>query len=94
MVYLFYMAMIPFYILVMILSLFALASIILLYHFFKYRLYKKSNRAFIVVFIVGSLFFVFFEFLIFFSTDWQVLINAVQNSLKPSQNISEPDILR
>jgi RsiW-degrading membrane proteinase PrsW (M82 family) len=86
--------MIPFYVLVMILAIFTLASIILLYHFFKYRLYKKSNRIFIVAFVVGSLLFVVFEFLIFFSMDWQVLMGDIQNSLKPSKNISEPDILR
>lgn|GEM_PF-4889723 len=88
------METIPFYLLIMILSIFALASIILLYHFFKYRIYKKTNRMFIVVFVIGSLLFVFLEFLIYFSTDWQALVSDVQDSLKPSVRMHEPDILK
>ena len=79
----------------MILSIFTLASIIILYHFFRYRLYKKSNMSIIIVFVIGSLLFVFFEIMIFFSVDWQVLMNDAQNSLKrPTTNVSEPAILR
>ncbi len=78
----------------MVLSIFILASIILLYHFFKYRLNKKSNRIFIVTFIVGSLLFVFFELFVFFSIDWQILIANIEESLKPQNITTEPDILK
>jgi len=49
---------------------------------------------FIVVFVIGSLLFVFLEFLIYFSTDWQALVSDVQDSLKPSVRMHEPDILK
>ncbi len=63
------MKLILFLLFFVILFVFVLASVVLIYHFVRFRMEKEHHRLLVSVFVVGSLLFFILEFWLFFSID-------------------------
>ena len=67
------MAQVIFFIFAGAMALFAISSVIVLFHFLHYRLQKDKHRAMILAFCAGSLILFFFELSLLASADWDAI---------------------
>lgn len=67
------MVAIAFFLLLIIFSFFAVATVVLLYHFQNYRLHKEHHRLMAGIFVIGSTLFVCAELYLFFAVPWESL---------------------
>lgn len=67
------MAAIAFFVLLIILGFFGVATAVLVYHFRNYRLHKEHHRLMAGIFIIGSALFVCAELYLFSAVPWDSL---------------------
>ena len=81
-----------------VLLMFVIASIILIYHFVKYKFEGDRHRFILGLFIVVTTVFVVFEFILFFSIDWsgtwQLFLNSMGGGSAAKQHQDLPQILK
>lgn len=75
-------ATVAFIIFLIILFIFFIGSIVLIYHFRRFRLSWEHHRTLLAVFIIISLLFAVIEFSIFFSIDWQSMRASIENNFQ------------
>lgn len=67
------MAQVIFFIFAAAMALFLISSVIVLFHFFHYRLQKDKHRGMILAFLVGSFTLFFLEFSFLLGADWDAI---------------------
>ncbi len=71
---------------------FVLASIVLVYHFIKFRFSKSHHKLILSIFLTGSVILVFFELYLFFYIDWNGLMSYMTEriNIKTDEVIQNP----
>lgn len=67
------MAQVIFFMFAAVMALFLISSVIVLFHFFHYRLQKDKHRGMIVAFLAGSFVIFFLELSVLLSVDWDAI---------------------
>ena len=73
---------VAFVIFLIILFIFFVGSIVLIYHFRRFRLSWEHHRTLLAVFVIISLLFIILEFSIFTSIDWQSMRASIENNFQ------------
>ena len=68
------------------LSIFTIISSILVYHFMRFRISSEHHKILLSVFMIVSLILVVFEFYLFFSIDWQGLLDLASKEVSIQEN--------
>ena len=76
------MIIIAFIIFLIILFIFFVGSIVLVYHFRRFRLSWEHYRTLLAVFVIISLLFIILEFSIFALIDWQSMRASIENNFQ------------
>ena len=75
------MAQVIFFVFVAALALFAIISIIVLFHFLHYRLHKDKHRMMILAFFIGSFAFFLLELSMLANADWDAISEIMRSYL-------------
>lgn len=75
------MAQVIFFIFVGAMALFAISTVVVLFHFFHYRLKKDKHQGMILAFLIGSVALFFLELSALASADWDVIGEIINGYL-------------
>lgn len=75
------MVQVIFFIFAGAMALFAVSTMVVLFHFFHYRLKKDKHRGMIVAFLVGSFTLFFLELSALVSADWNAIGEIINGYL-------------
>lgn len=75
------MAQVIFFVFAGAMALFAISSVIVLFHFLHYRLQKDKHRMMILAFCIGSLALFFLELSALVSADWNAIGEIINEYL-------------
>ncbi|MCR4322866.1 MAG: hypothetical protein NUV61_02150 [Candidatus Azambacteria bacterium] len=71
------MAQIIFFISIVALVVLSAGTVVVVFHFFQYRLKKDKHRRMIALFLVGSLLLFFLELVMLLGADWSAINEVI-----------------